>query len=136
MKIQNKNFTNSVQIRLCTSSALKYNVIDKKELRGLLTRKEEFYLLDVREPEELKEGFIETSRNIPLGEIGTAFRLNEKEFEERYKFEKPSKKDMVVLYCKAGGRSTDASNTLSSLGYSNLYNYVGSYNDWLKPATD
>lgn len=122
------------QIRLYSEENPKYHVIDKKGVKSLLTTKEGFYLIDVREPEELKQGFIETSRNIPVGQVFQAFQLDDKDFEDKYKFEKPPKTAKVVVYCKAGGRSTDAANTLSSLGYTNLYNYVGSYNDWLKPS--
>lgn len=108
--------------------------IDKKGLKSLITLNEDYILIDVREANELREsGFIKTSRNLPLSELRSAFLMDEKSFEDKYRFMKPNKNDKIVLYCSCGGRSQEASLYISSLGYSNVYNYSGSYMDWIKP---
>lgn len=110
--------------------------IDKKGLKSLITQNEDFILIDVREANELREsGFIKTSRNLPLSELREAFLMDEKSFEDKYRFRKPVKNDKIVLYCKCGGRSEEASRYISSLGYKNVYNYPGSYMDWVKPVS-
>lgn len=106
-------------------------LINKNELKDMIEKKEDFFLIDVREPHEIQaNGAIETSHNIPIGQIVKAFQLNHDDFEEKYGFEKPSENDTVIFYCKAGGRSASAAELVSSLGYRNVINYSGSYDDW------
>lgn len=105
--------------------------INKEELKQKIKSKEEFFLIDVRQPQEIQvNGSIETSHNIPLGEVAPAFQLSHDDFEDKYGFEKPSEGDTVIFYCKAGGRSSSAANIISNLGYKNVINYSGSYDDW------
>ena len=45
-------------------------IISTDELKELIDKKEDYILVDVREPDEIKEyGKIPTSINIPLGEL-------------------------------------------------------------------
>ena len=66
-------------------------------------------LLDVRQPEELREiGVIPSALNIPLGDVGQAFALNEDLFEEIYGVHYPEEDDPIVTFCMAGIRAQKA----------------------------
>ena len=66
--------------------------IDVRELKRKMDAKEDFFLLDVREPNEYQIGRIPGSTLIPLGEV-----------PQRYQ-EIPQDREIVV-HCKMGGRS-------------------------------
>jgi len=76
-------------------------------------------LLDVREPHELAISALRGATNIPLGEL--AARLSELD----------SAKEMVV-FCKAGTRSTRALELLVSAGFKKVKNLKGGINAWAK----
>jgi adenylyltransferase/sulfurtransferase len=76
-------------------------------------------LLDVREPHELAISALRGSTNIPLGEL--AARLSELD----------SARDMVV-FCKAGTRSTRALELLVSAGFRKVKNLKGGINAWAR----
>lgn len=87
-------------------------------------------IVDVRNPDELEEvGGIPSSINIPLPELGSAIKLPDDEFKERYSAGKPSKKEKVYLSCKLGKRAATATEVLLQAGY-DAYCYEGSYADW------
>ncbi|GAA6071959.1 thiosulfate sulfurtransferase/rhodanese-like domain-containing protein 1 isoform X1, partial [Tachysurus ichikawai] len=76
-------------------------------------------LLDVREPEEFKEGVIPGAINIPLYEVQQAFLLTQDQFMQRHGVPLPEKHSSdVILYCQRGRRSLTALHTLHTLGYS------------------
>ncbi|XP_055385787.1 rhodanese domain-containing protein CG4456-like isoform X3 [Condylostylus longicornis] len=91
-------------------------------------------LIDVREPEELKEtGKIPTSINIPLAEVQDALSvLDVKTFKDLYGIEKPSKEKNIIFYCMIGKRSHKASEIALKLGYKNVKNYLGSWSEWVE----
>ncbi len=90
---------------------------DVQELKRRIDAKEDFYLLDVREPNEFKIGRIPGSTLIPLGEVPQ--RVNEI----------PRDKEIVV-HCKMGGRSAKAAAFLRQQGYKNVKNLKGGILDW------
>ena len=57
--------------------------------------------------------------------------LTDEEFEKLYEFEKPSKEDLVILYCRTGSRSGMATEYLKDKEY-NVKNYLGSVQEWSK----
>ena len=69
-------------------------------------------LVDVRTPEEFLSGHIAGAVNIPLQELPQ--RLSEI----------PTDKD-VVVYCRSGNRSAQASGILASNDYTNIYDLGG-----------
>jgi adenylyltransferase/sulfurtransferase len=91
--------------------------IDVKELKRKMDAKEDFYLLDVREPNEFKIGRIPGSTLIPLGEV-----------PQRYQ-EIPKDKEIVV-HCKMGGRSAKAAGFLRQQGFKSVKNLKGGILDW------
>ena len=74
-------------------------------------------LLDVREPHELEISALPGATNIPLGTL--AARLSELDSAE----------DMVI-FCKAGTRSTRALELLVSAGFKKVKNLKGGINAW------
>ena len=70
-------------------------------------------LLDVRTPEEYSDGHIPNSVNIPLQSIYKA----EEEIEDKNK--------ELFVYCHSGARSTQATNILKQMGYTNVNNIGG-----------
>jgi rhodanese-related sulfurtransferase len=67
-------------------------------------------IVDVREPSEFNGGHIEGALNIPLGTVPA--RL-----EEFKNMSKP-----LIMYCRSGGRSGQATHYLSMNGVEEVYN--------------
>lgn len=74
------------------------------------------YLLDVRQPEEYREGHIAGSRLIPLGELPRRIKELPRERE-------------IVCVCHSGNRSSSAARQLSAAGY-NVTNLRGGMIAW------
>ncbi|EMO53856.1 rhodanese-like domain-containing protein [Leptospira noguchii] len=92
-----------------------------KELKSRLdlreTAKDSFYLLDVRNPNEVDICTIKgTDLLIPVGELSNRFA----EIDSW----KQSGKD-VIVYCRSGGRSAMACEMLKQFGFSKVYNVEG-----------
>ena len=83
--------------------------VSLEELKRRLDAKEPYTLLDVREKEEFRAGYIPGAVSIPRGflEIQVEGRLNDK-------------KAKIVAYCAGGTRSALAAKTLAELGYTNV----------------
>jgi adenylyltransferase/sulfurtransferase len=89
------------------------------ELKAKMDRKDDFVLLDVREPYEYQIANIPGSQLVPLGELpGRVGEL------ETYK-----NKDIAV-HCKSGGRSARAVELLQQAGFKKTWNVVGGINEW------
>ena len=74
-------------------------------------------LIDVREPHEREISNLEGSELIPLGQF--AARMNELDSAEE-----------LILFCKAGTRSTRALEILASAGFKKVKNLKGGINAW------
>ena len=91
--------------------------IGVKEMKKQIDSGKKFFILDVREEEELKYGTIKESNWIPIGEVES--RIDEI----------PKDKD-VVVYCRSGGRSGSVVSFLEEKGYKNATNLTGGILDW------
>ncbi len=101
--------------------ALKHiTTISVSEAKAILD-KGGFTFLDVRTEKEYKKGHIPGAVNVPRGRL-------------EYDIGKdiPDKNASVVMYCKTGGRSSLATNTLVKMGYKNLKNMDGGWKAWSK----
>ena len=78
-------------------------------------------LLDVRTPEEWKEGHLEKAKLVTLSKEG---------FVEKAKAELDPKKP-VLVYCKSGGRSAKAAKQLREAGFT-VYDLDGGITAWQK----
>lgn len=88
-------------------------------------------LIDVREPDEFSAGHIPTSRNVPLSGLEGALSMAPAAFRATFGFERPSIRDPVVFYCKAGVRSSTASRIAEARGWERVGNYKGSWSDFV-----
>lgn len=73
--------------------------------------------IDVRTPEEYKEGHLKDAVNIPADQI-----------VERIKSVSPDKSAPVNLYCRSGRRAEAALQALKQAGYTNVTNHGGYQN--------
>lgn len=91
--------------------------MDVLDLKKKLDRKEQFTLLDVREPHEIQIGRIPGSILIPLGDLEKRIAELDRSAE-------------IVVHCKSGGRSSKAVEFLRKSGYSNVKNLTGGILAW------
>lgn len=82
--------------------------------------------LDVRELLEYDTGHIPNARHIPRGML--EFQIaNHPDFQD--------KDASIVVYCKSGGRSALATDTLQQLGFTNVQSMLDGFDGWSqKPA--
>ncbi len=85
-------------------------------------REKGFFLVDVRTVEEHDTGAIP----------GTDVNIEFREIAKRHKEIGASLDDHIVVYCQSGKRGNIAADTLTELGYKNVYNIRGSVNAWLQ----
>jgi rhodanese-related sulfurtransferase len=83
---------------------MSYSEVEPDEVRGRISRGEDVFLLDVREPHEVEEWAYPIGVNIPLGQLSA--RVGELPQDTT-----------IVVACHAGGRSAQAATALSDAGY-------------------
>ncbi|KAI9576968.1 hypothetical protein GQX74_014335 [Glossina fuscipes] len=117
-----KNFSSSASIQL----------VEYKDIKELPKHPEKL-LIDVREPNELREtGQIPTSINIPLGVVAQELHPDgdDSMFKTKYGRDKPKIDTELIFHCKVGRRSHNAAEIAQQLGYRNVKNYLGSWTEW------
>ena len=105
----------------CAASAEQensYHQISMDEAVSMMEKESDYIILDVRTPEEYSEKHIPNAMNIPNETIGT------EEIPEL-----PDKDQLILVYCRSGNRSKQASEKLVKLGYTNIVEF-GGINDW------
>ena len=105
----------------CTASNEQENSYRQISMDEAVTMMEEesgYIILDVRTPEEYRERHIPNAINIPNETIGT------EEIPDL-----PDKDQLILVYCRSGNRSKQASEKLVKLGYTNIVEF-GGINDW------
>ena len=94
-----------------------FNEISVNELANLIKNKKCANLVDVRNPDEVKEFNIEGSQFIPLAEL-----------EER--ISEIDQTSPIFLICKSGNRSAKAAEILKTKGMTEITNVIGGMDDW------
>ena len=95
-----------------------YRKINAREAKEMMEGGKDFILLDVRTSGEYKEKHIKGAILIPNDEI-----------RKRASGELPDKGALILVYCRSGGRSAQASRELVKMQYTNIYD-MGGINDW------
>jgi rhodanese-related sulfurtransferase len=96
----------------------KYQALGPSDVVRVLN-KEDGLVLDVRDDSEVRQGRIKGARHIPLKEL-------KDRMGELQKFrDKP-----VVVYCRTGNRSAQASEVLTGNGFTNVINLQGGVVAW------
>ena len=70
-------------------------------------------LVDVRTPQEYREGHIPGSKNVPLQQLDKISSVTD------------NKDTPMFVYCYSGGRSRQAASMLQHMGYANVTNIGG-----------
>ena len=95
-----------------------YRSITMDEAATMMAQETDYIILDVRRPDEFAAGHIPNAINVPNETIGTA------EIPEL-----PDKDQIIMVYCRSGRRSKEASEKLVKLGYTNIVEFGGIL-DW------
>ena len=121
------------------------NEITYKDFKAKLEKEELRVIIDVREPGEYEESYInmpdeedeypypETfTVNIPRGLL--EFKIGDNSYwDDELWVEMPAKDEEIVVYCQKGGRAALAAQSLMKLGYTNIKSLKGGYRIWLDP---
>ena len=94
-----------------------YRQITMQEAVEMMEREEDYIILDVRTLDEFAAGHIPGAIVIPNETIGT---------EEISQL--PDKDQLIMVYCRSGNRSKQASDKLVKLGYTNIVEFGGIIN--------
>ena len=97
---------------------ISYRQITMDEAVAMMEEEEGYIILDVRTAAEFDEKHIPGAINIPNEAIGTDVIP-----------ELPDKDQLILVYCRSGNRSKQASEKLAALGYTNIVEF-GGINDW------
>lgn len=95
-----------------------YRQISMDEAITMMKEETDYIILDVRTVEEFSDKHIPGAINIPNETIST------EEIPEL-----PDKDQLILVYCRSGNRSKQASEKLVALGYTNIVEF-GGINDW------
>ena len=95
-----------------------YRSITMDEAVAMMAQETGYIILDVRRPDEFAAGHIPNAINVPNESIGTD------EIPEL-----PDKNQLIMVYCRSGRRSKEASEKLVKLGYTNIVEFGGIL-DW------
>jgi rhodanese-related sulfurtransferase len=95
--------------------------IDKETIKTEVIGKD-VQLVDVRTPGEYNAGHIDDAVNFDLSDRTTFMK----------QIETLDKDQPVYLYCLVGSRSAYAAKILRSKGFTQIFDYSGGYNDWIK----
>ena len=95
-----------------------YHKITQEQAKERMTKNPKAIILDVRTPQEYKDGHIDKAINVPNEDINTTPPK-----------ELPDKNAEILVYCRSGHRSKQASDKLVKMGYTNIYDF-GGINTW------
>ena len=98
--------------------AKSYRQISMAEAIAMMEEKSGYIILDVRTASEFAGGHIPGAINIPNETIGTDAIP-----------QLPNKNQLILVYCRSGNRSKQASEKLVKLGYTNIVEFGGII-DW------
>ena len=78
-------------------------------------------VVDVREPDEFRQGHLPGAINIPRGvaEMGVPQMI-------------PDRGARIILYCAGGNRSALAADNLVQMGYGNVASLSGGFQGWVR----
>lgn len=84
--------------------------------------KDSIQLLDVRTPKEVSEGKISGAVSVNIYDADFAKQI------DNLKLDKDKE---LYVYCRSGGRSSQAADKLSKQGFTKVYNVTGGITAWL-----
>ena len=100
------------------AQAASYEQITQEEAKQIMDTTNGYILLDTRTGEEYDQSHIPGALLIPHTEIA-----------DRAEEELPDKDQVILVYCRSGNRSKQASEVLAELGYTHVKEF-GGINTW------
>ena len=94
--------------------SISYRQISQEEAKEMMNREDGHIVVDVRRKDEYDEGHLPDAILIP----------NETIDKTRPK-ELPDLDQIILIYCRSGRRSKEASEKLAEMGYTNVYEFGG-----------
>ena len=101
-----------------SSPSASYTQITQEEAKEMMKKDDGHIIIDVRRQDEYDEGHIPGAVLIPNESI------TDKQPEEL-----PELDRIILVYCRSGRRSKEASQKLADIGYTNVYEF-GGINTW------
>ena len=101
-----------------SSNSSSYQQVDAETAKELMDTEDDYVILDVRTQAEYNESHIPGAILIPHDTVATAA-------EDAL----PDKGQLILVYCRSGNRSKQASQALVDLGYTNVVEF-GGINSW------
>jgi len=96
-----------------------YRAVSPQEAQAMIAQRKDLLVIDVRNPEELKEGFIAGSQLVPFWEIAKGQKTLPNDHP-------------ILLVCAVGGRSFAVGQYLAQKNYPEVYNLQGGIDNWKK----
>ena len=93
--------------------------ISPEDVHARLQRKEPAIVVDVRERDEIENGFVPGAHLLGRGHL-----------ENRIGKVAPHENDPIILYCAGGVRSAMAAHALREMGYTNILSMAGGFGRW------
>ena len=100
------------------STTASYKQITQEEAKEMMTKDDGHIIVDVRRQDEYDEGHIPDAILIPNESI-----------TDKQPDELPDLNQIILVYCRSGRRSNEASQKLADMGYTNVYEF-GGINTW------
>ena len=101
-----------------TGNSASYHQIAQEEAKEMMTKNDGHVIVDVRRQDEYDEGHIPGAVLVPNESI------TDKQPEQL-----PDLNQVILIYCRSGRRSKEASQKLADMGYTNIYEF-GGINTW------
>lgn len=101
-----------------SSNSSSYQQVDAETAKELMDTEDDYVILDARTQAEYDQGHIPGAILIPRDTVATAA-------EDTL----PNKDRLILVYCRSGNRSKQASQALVDLGYTNVIEF-GGINNW------
>lgn len=100
------------------SNSNSHQQVDAEAAKELMDTEDDYVILDARTQTEYDEGHIPGAILIPHDTVATAAENA-----------LPDKDQLILVYCRSGNRSKEASQALVDLGYTNVVEF-GGINSW------
>lgn len=104
--------------QISNSSAASYKQITQEETKEMMTKNDGHIIVDVRRQDEYDEGH-----------IPGAFLIPNESITDKQPEALPDLNRIILVYCRSGRRSKEASQKLADSGYTNVYEF-GGINTW------
>ena len=103
------------------------NHVAADQVETLRAERPDLLILDVRESDEYAQGHIPGAHLVPRGLIEGA---GDPTYKKRDEVLCAAHQRPIIVYCASGGRSAMAADTLQQMGFEEVYNLAGGFDNW------